>query len=39
MTKDEILLAQKEHLFPSVFHYYQIATRDREGQRSICLGC
>lgn len=23
MTKDEILLAQKEHLFPSVFHYYK----------------
>lgn len=23
MTKDEILLAQKEHLFPSVFHFYQ----------------
>jgi 4-aminobutyrate aminotransferase-like enzyme len=23
MTRDEILLAQKEHLFPSVFHYYQ----------------
>jgi 4-aminobutyrate aminotransferase len=22
MTKDEILLAQNEHLFPSVFHYY-----------------
>jgi 4-aminobutyrate aminotransferase-like enzyme len=22
MTKEEILLAQKEHLFPSVFHYY-----------------
>lgn len=22
MTKDEILLAQKEYLFPSVFHYY-----------------
>jgi 4-aminobutyrate aminotransferase-like enzyme len=23
MTKDEILLAQREHLFPSVFHYYK----------------
>lgn len=23
MTKDEILLAQKEHLFPSVFHYFK----------------
>ena len=23
MTKDEILLAQQEHLFPSVFHYYK----------------
>jgi 4-aminobutyrate aminotransferase-like enzyme len=23
MTKQEILLAQSEHLFPSVFHYYQ----------------
>ncbi|MBL8228017.1 MAG: aspartate aminotransferase family protein [Bryobacterales bacterium] len=23
MTKDEILLAQKEHLFPAVFHYYK----------------
>ena len=23
MTKDEILLAQKEFLFPAVFHYYQ----------------
>ncbi len=23
MTKEEILLAQREHLFPSVFHYYQ----------------
>ncbi|MDZ4802045.1 MAG: aspartate aminotransferase family protein [Bryobacteraceae bacterium] len=23
MTKDEIILAQKEHLFPSVFHYYK----------------
>src|SRR3954447_1441532 len=23
MDKDEILLAQQEHLFPSVFHYYQ----------------
>jgi 4-aminobutyrate aminotransferase-like enzyme len=23
MTKDEILLAQKEHLFTSVFHYYK----------------
>ena len=23
MNKDEILLAQKEHLFPSVFHYYK----------------
>lgn len=22
MTKDEILLAQKEHLFPAIFHYY-----------------
>ena len=22
MTKEEILLAHKEHLFPSVFHYY-----------------
>ena len=22
MTKDEIILAQKEHLFPSVFHYF-----------------
>jgi len=23
MNKDEILLAQKEHLFPSIFHYYK----------------
>ncbi|MBL8212553.1 MAG: aminotransferase class III-fold pyridoxal phosphate-dependent enzyme, partial [Bryobacterales bacterium] len=23
MTKDDILLAQKEHLFPSVFHYFK----------------
>ncbi|MBL8179229.1 MAG: aspartate aminotransferase family protein [Bryobacterales bacterium] len=23
MTKDEILLAQKEHIFPSVFHYFK----------------
>jgi 4-aminobutyrate aminotransferase-like enzyme len=23
MTKEEILLAQREHLFPCVFHYYQ----------------
>src|SRR5215468_8162854 len=23
MTKDEILLAQKEYLFPSVFHYFK----------------
>jgi 4-aminobutyrate aminotransferase-like enzyme len=23
MTKEEILLAQKEHLFPAVFHYYE----------------
>jgi 4-aminobutyrate aminotransferase len=23
MTKDEIILAQKEHLFPSVLHYYK----------------
>jgi 4-aminobutyrate aminotransferase-like enzyme len=23
MTKEEILLAQREHLFPSVFHYYE----------------
>jgi 4-aminobutyrate aminotransferase-like enzyme len=23
MTKDEIILAQKEYLFPAVFHYYQ----------------
>jgi 4-aminobutyrate aminotransferase-like enzyme len=23
MTKDDILLAQREHLFPSVFHYYK----------------
>lgn len=23
MTKNEILLAQKEHLFPAVFHYYR----------------
>ena len=23
MTKDEILLAQREFLFPAVFHYYQ----------------
>ena len=23
MSKEEILLAQSEHLFPSVFHYYQ----------------
>ena len=23
MTKEEILLAQSEHLFPCVFHYYQ----------------
>ena len=22
MTKDEILLAHQEHLFPAVFHYY-----------------
>jgi 4-aminobutyrate aminotransferase-like enzyme len=23
MTKDEIILAQKEHIFPAVFHYYK----------------
>jgi hypothetical protein len=23
MTKDEILLASQEYLFPAVFHYYQ----------------
>ena len=36
MTKDEILLAQKEFLFPAVFHYFkdplvvsQMCIRDR----------
>src|SRR5947209_12208428 len=33
MTKDEIILANKEFLFPSVFHYYQeplVVTRAKE---------
>src|SRR5512146_668287 len=33
MTKDELILAQKEFLFPSVFHYYReplVVTRAKD---------